>query len=130
MQLILFTEQDYALLVGWIPDEAFNLMWGGPLYAWPISIDKIAAHQAGRNVFSLLLVDAGEKVGFIELVRESESHCRLCRVLIAAKSARGKGYGRQLVELATKYAQHRLGADQLSLAVFEKMSRPFVVIPP
>lgn len=123
MHLIPFTEKDYSLLVSWIPDEEFNLLWGGPLYSWPITLGQVAAHQAREEVSSFLLSVNGEKVGFIELFKESEIQYRLCRILIAAETARGKGYGKQLIGLAMEHAKNKLGAQKLSLGVFEKNER-------
>ena len=80
MHLIPFTEQYHPLLVSWIPDEEFNLLWGGPLYTWPITIEQIASQQAQNEVSSFLLSDDGNIVGFIELIREAENSYRLCRI--------------------------------------------------
>lgn len=123
MRLIPFTHEDYPLLVSWIPNEEFNLLWGGPLYSWPITIDQVAAQQAREEVTSFLLVDGEVEVGFIELIKEHDEHYRLCRILIATEDARGKGYGRQLVALAMDHAKNRLGAKRLSLGVFDKNER-------
>ena len=80
MQLIAFTQQDYEQLVSWIPDEEFNLLWGGPLYDWPITIEQVEAHQQKPEVASFLLVDGDDTVGFIELFKITDDHYRLCRV--------------------------------------------------
>ncbi len=123
MDLIPFSHQDYSLLVGWIPNEEFNLLWGGPLYKWPITVDQIACQQRREEISSFLLVDAVEKVGFIEISKVSESVFHLCRVLIAKETDRGKGYGRQLVKLAVEYAKTHYGAKELTLNVFEHNER-------
>jgi RimJ/RimL family protein N-acetyltransferase len=123
MHLIPFTEQYHPLLVSWIPDEEFNLLWGGPLYTWPITIEQIASQQAQNEVSSFLLTDDGNIVGFIELIREDENSYRLCRIIIAAEAVRGRGYGKKLVELAIQHAQSTLGANNFNLAVFERNER-------
>jgi RimJ/RimL family protein N-acetyltransferase len=120
MHLIPFTEQYHPLLVNWIPDEEFNLLCGGPLYTWLITIEEIASHQAQDEVASFLLTDDGNIVGFIELIREADNSCRLCRIIIAAEAARGRGDGKKLVELAIQYSQSTLGANNFNLAVFER----------
>lgn len=123
MNLIPFTEQYYPLIVSWIPDEEFNFLWGGPLYTWPITIEQVAAHQARNDVSSFLLTDNGNTIGFIELIRENENSYRLSRIIIAGETARGKGYGKKLVELAIQHAKAAYGANNFNLVVFEQNER-------
>ncbi|RXJ74934.1 GNAT family N-acetyltransferase [Veronia nyctiphanis] len=104
----------------WIPTPESNLLWGGPLYRWPITVEQIAEHQQKEEVSSFWLVSDEQKIGFIELFRLSEGEFRLCRVLINEEAGRGKGYGKQLVQMAIDYATENLSAHSLSLAVFEK----------
>lgn len=123
MHLVPFDKKHYPLLVSWIPNDEFNLLWGGPLYSWPITVDQIAAQQARCEVTSFLLVVGEINIGFIELIKAHDKHYRLCRILIAAEESRGKGYGKKLVELAMDHAENELGAKKLSLAVFENNER-------
>jgi RimJ/RimL family protein N-acetyltransferase len=119
MQLIPFTDDDYTLLISWIPNEVFNLHWGGPLYDWPLTIEDIERHQKCEEVTSFILESNGEKVGFIELVKESDGIYRLCRVLISEQTGRGRGTGKKLVKLALDYAQRERAAKKVKLGVFE-----------
>ena len=123
MHLIEFTEDDYPLLISWIPDEAFNFLWGGPLYRWPISVEQIRRQQVREGIKSFLLVSEQKKVGYIELCEESSDSCRLSRILVAEASARGKGYGQQLIKLAIEYAQNSLSTEMVTLVVFEHNER-------
>ena len=122
MYLEAFKPCDYSLLINWIPDEEFNLLWGGPLYKWPITVEQIAEHQRKAEVNSFWLVSEDEKVGFIELFKVSDTEYRLCRIIISEQAGRGKGYGKHLVQLAVRHAQEKLGAEVISLAVFEQNS--------
>ena len=120
MKLVPFTRDDYPLIISWIPDEAFNLLWGGTLYHWPITIEQIAEHQKKKEVRSFILVHEDKKVGHIELYRISDDEYRLCRVIIAETLGRGRGYGKRLIRLAIAYAKQYLHAKTLSLSVFEQ----------
>ncbi|GAB3536391.1 GNAT family N-acetyltransferase [Photobacterium alginatilyticum] len=120
MYLESFEKCDYKLLIDWIPSEEFNLMWGGPLYSWPITAAQIEEHQSKNEVISFWLVSENEKVGFIELFKVSTTEYRLCRIIISEHAGRGKGYGKHLVQLAIKHAQEELSAETVSLAVFEQ----------
>ncbi len=119
MHLVPFRARDYHLLIQWVPTESFNLFWGGPLYDWPLTVAQIQQHQQRDDVSAFLLVHAGQKIGFIELITETPEICRLCRVLIAEHCHRGRGYGRDMVRLAMVHAQRQLSAKLIRLAVFE-----------
>ena len=123
MHLIEFSEGDYPLLISWIPNEEFNFLWGGPLYCWPITVEQIHRQQVREGITSFLLVSEQKKVGHIELCEESAGSCRLNRILVAEESARGKGYGQQLIKLAIEYAQNSLSAELVTLVVFEHNER-------
>lgn len=123
MHLIPFEMKHYPLLIDWVSDEEFSLLWGGPCYSWPITVEQISAHQARTEVSSFILVSDKNKIGFIELFKVNERHYRLCRVLVAVENSRGKGLGKQLVSLAMDRAKNEFGADKVSLGVFEKNER-------
>ena len=119
MHLENFKTIDYALLVNWIPTEEFNYLWGGPAYKYPLTEQQIISHVTRPEITPFILKHEDKNIGYIELLQESESTYRLCRVLIGDKYQRGKGYGKILVELAIKYAQTVQNATKINLAVFE-----------
>ncbi|WP_120511221.1 GNAT family N-acetyltransferase [Photobacterium salinisoli] len=118
-QLSPFTAQDYSLLMDWVTDEEFNLLWGGPVYQFPLTIEQIEKHIARPEVHPYLFQVEGQTKGYIELYQSAPKHCRLCRVLVANESDRGKGYGRMLLDMAVEKAEFEFGAEVISLAVFE-----------
>lgn len=123
MRLELFEQTDCSVLIEWIPTKEFNLLWGGPLYKWPITIDQISEHQKESAVISFWLVSGSKKLGFIEIFKVSDEEYRLCRIIISEQAGRGKGYGSRLIQLASAYAQDELNAKTISLAVFEHNAR-------
>ncbi|NAW64569.1 GNAT family N-acetyltransferase [Photobacterium halotolerans] len=118
-QLKPFTAQDYSLLMDWVTDEEFNLLWGGPVYQFPLTLHQIERHVSRPEVHPYLFQAAGQTKGYIELYQSSPKHCRLCRVLVANESDRGKGYGRMLLDMAVEKAESEFGAEVVSLSVFE-----------
>lgn len=119
MHLVPFTEEDYSLLIDWIPDEEFCMLWAGPVYTWPLTLEQIRCHQKKQEITAFIPVENNQKIGFIEIVKISDREVRLSRVLISRASDRGKGYGKTLVELAVDHARTRFNAKRVSLAVFE-----------
>lgn len=118
MHLEKFTTMDYALLVNWISTEEFNYLWGGPIYEYPLTEQQIITHVTRPEVTPFILRHGDKNIGYIELLQESQTTYRLCRVLIGDKAQRGKGYGKVLVELAIDHAKSVLDAKKVNLAVF------------
>ncbi|MGF1761433.1 GNAT family N-acetyltransferase [Photobacterium sagamiensis] len=118
MYLETFTAMDYDVLVNWIPNEEFNYLWGGPAYEYPLTEQQIITHVSRPEVTPFILKYEEKNIGYIELLKESQTTYRLCRVLIGDKSQRGKGHGKVLVELAIDYAKTVLNAKKINLAVF------------
>jgi len=120
MKLIPFTPAHYLLLISWIPDEEFNLLWGGPIYSWPLDTHQIQEHQAREDLTSFIVMVKDRPIGFIELIREDTDTVRLCRILVADKADRGQGYGTSLIKLALVQIRDTSEAKYVSLGVFEK----------
>lgn len=120
MTLQPFTAQHYQLLIDWIPNAEFALLWGGPRYHWPIDITQIEQYLAKEPVNAYLFVVDGQAVGYIELAQRAKQQITLCRILIADPNARGKGLGQRLIELAIDQAKHHFHAHTIELAVFNK----------
>ena len=119
MKLRVFDKRDYDLLIGWIDSEKLNYQWSGPNFHFPLDSVQIHEHCSKAEVFPFIFSVSGQNAGYIELVKVSESHFRVCRVFISA-IFRGQSISKlmlgQLIELArTKY-----NASLLSLAVFEQ----------
>ena len=120
MKLIPFTEEHYPLLINWIPDENFNLIWGGPAYKWPITTSQIEIHQNRKDVTSFVGSVDEKPIGFIELIREKGCIVRLCRILVAYEADIGKGYGTCLIQLALDHITKNQDTNIVTLGVFER----------
>jgi RimJ/RimL family protein N-acetyltransferase len=120
MKLIPFTPKYYLLLISWIPDEEFSLLWGGPVYSWPLDTHQIHRHQNRKDVTSFIVMVKSRPIGFIELIQEDADTVRLCRILVADKADRGQGYGACLIQLALGHIRDTSQAKSVSLGVFEK----------
>ncbi|WP_108651051.1 GNAT family N-acetyltransferase [Dongshaea marina] len=119
MQLQPVQHSEYRELISWITDAEQNYLWSGPLYSWPITVSQIESQNQKAEVHSFWFTQSEEKIGFIELNQISKNECRLCRVIINPLAGRGKGYGKQMIQLAISHACNELGARLISLDVFE-----------
>ncbi|WP_299020087.1 GNAT family protein [uncultured Photobacterium sp.] len=119
MELEYFTKKNSFVLINWVSSAELNYLWSGPVFDFPLTAQQIASHIATPEVIPFILRNEGKPLGYIELVRESTTKYRMCRVLIGDESYRGKGYGKGLVKLAVRYACEVLNAKVVTLAVFE-----------
>ena len=119
MELKAFTPADHALLLSWIPDADFALLWGGPRYQWPLDSAQITTYLDSEPVSAYLFVDDERPIGYIELAQKPDNQITLCRILIADPNSRGKGYGSTLIGLAIEKAKTAFGAVTVELGVFE-----------
>lgn len=120
MFLIEFTKDYIDQLISWIPDEEFNMLWGGSTYSWPLKKEEIASQISKKEVHSFLLVNEDQSIGCIDLIEKNSGTIHLGRILVAAPNMRGKGVGKTLIGLAIDHAQTFLNANLITLAVFEK----------
>lgn len=119
MELRAFTVADYATLISWIDDAKLNYLWGGPRFTFPLDHAQLEQHCAQAEVISFMFDIAGKPAGYVELVRKSKSHLRICRVFVSP-AFRGQGMAKIMLNQLMALAINQYGASQLSLAVFER----------
>lgn len=118
MRLDEFTEPNFDQLIQWINSEELNYLWGGPNYTFPLTHQKIRQHCSKQDVFPFLCTLKGQNVGFVELIKKTEHHFRICRVFIAHQY-RGQGLSAKMLNQLIEKARTEFNATHLSLAVFE-----------
>ncbi len=122
-----FSENDFAQLISVIPDDRFLLQWAGPKYKFPLddtqlsdTLAKTKGKQPSFKVFKVSKTDGSEAIGHIQLmdIDYDNSSCMLGRVLIFPE-CRGRGFGREMVKCAIKYAFKEMGLHEITLGVFD-----------
>ncbi|MGF1742412.1 GNAT family N-acetyltransferase [Vibrio profundum] len=108
---------DYPQLLQWINNDDLDLYWSGQTYQYPLTIEQIAEHVRKPEVFAFLYVVDGNHIGFVELYKETDKHCWICRVYIA-EGFRGQGHSRVMLEQLMARAIQTLGSERFSLGVF------------
>ncbi|MEI7376231.1 GNAT family N-acetyltransferase [Dickeya chrysanthemi] len=114
--LIDFTPADYPRLIRWINNAELNLLWGGPTYAFPITLTQISEHLANPQFVPYLFEHQGDIVGFVELSQVEPHHSRLCRVFIDP-AYRGRGLARTMLQAAIRQAAQQFAAHSVSLSL-------------
>ena len=120
-----FEADDGAAILSWIKNEREFRMWSADRFGdYPSAPEIIAAHHEmcsrSGSFFPLTAVDeAGNVVGHLILryIDDEKTEVRFGFVIVDS-SKRGEGLGREMLELAKKFAADELHAKRLSLGVF------------
>ena len=120
---------DAEKIVSWIKDECTFRKWSSDRFdAWPLTAealnDKYINHNGDceepDNFYPMTAFDETGIVGHLILrfVGEGQKVLRFGFVIVD-DSKRGKGYGKQMLLLAEKFAFDVLQAEQITLGVFK-----------
>ena len=123
-----YRNSDAETIVKWLGDERAFRQWCADRYDhYPINAgDMNNYYQAAEEIFPMTVVDDRGIVGHVTL-RFADPERREIRLgfVIVDPAERGKGRGRELVQLAARYAIILLGAEKVSLAVFEDNTQAY-----
>lgn len=116
MELRSSTESDFKAVIAWIGNANDCLTWAGPDVIFPI-IPTALKNQIGYTTDnSFCLLDEPSRVAFGQLIKKSEDHYHLARIIVAPAD-RGRGYGHKICEHLIKMALDR-GSRLLTLNVY------------
>ena len=119
---------DAEAIVRWIRDENTLRLWSSDRFGnFPITADdinrKYRIHNGdcsqADNFYPFTLCEDGAPVGHL-ILRYTDPDRKVIRFgfVIVDETKRGKGYGKQLLSMAVKYAHEFLDANKLTLGVF------------
>ena len=120
-----FKNQDAKYILGWIKDEKSFRKWSADRYEhYPAKeedmIQMYRATEDTDNFYPMTAFDESGIVGHI-ILRFIDDEKQIIRFgfVIVDDTKRGLGYGKELLRLAIKYADEFLGAEKITLGVFE-----------
>ena len=120
-----YCDSDACEIVKWIGDERLFRLWSADRYdKWPVTAEDINRQYAGRinsdAFFPMTAYDEEGIKGHL-IIRFTDSEKKTARFgfVIVDSSVRGKGYGREMLLLAMKYAFEMLLVDKVTLGVFD-----------
>ena len=119
-----YKDDDARVILNWIKNEKEFRLWSADRYknypATPSDINNNYMEcKKISNFYPFTLEDEGKVIGHLILRNpgENEDIIRL-GFIIVDDSIRGKGYGKQLIEIAINYAKEKLRAKEINLGVF------------
>lgn len=125
MRLRPYKNCDAEYIVKWIKDEVSFRKWCADRYdKYPISSEDINNHydsfKDDDNFFEMTAFDDSGVVGHL-IMRFTDEEKKVLRFgfVIVDDSKRGKGYGKEMLSLALKYAFEILKVEKVTLGVFE-----------
>ena len=128
MTLRPFTIDDAPIILSWIKDLSAFRKWSADRYpAYPPKTEDMVAQYAAENIFPFTAIDNdGNIVGHI-MLRYPDSSKTVIRFgfIIIDDNLRGKGYGKQMLQLAIQKAQQEFGAKKITLGVFDNNPSAF-----
>ncbi|MDE6064670.1 MAG: GNAT family N-acetyltransferase [Lachnospiraceae bacterium] len=117
-------ERDISCVKRWITSERVHDMWcaGRLPYAFQEALfwEKLKEGEAEWDQSAFTAVgDDGEPLGFFCISYRREDNSAFMSQIIVNEKERGRGYGRQMLELALCYAFTIWHVDAVRLGVFE-----------
>lgn len=124
IRLTAVAEQDMAVIAGWYRDSRFLRLYDS-LPAYPKTEKQIqkrikeSQEDDRAFIFAIRLRHDDALIGLLELDGVSWTHgSSFVSIGIGAETHRGRGYGREAMRLALRFAFDELNLHRLSLTVF------------
>lgn len=119
---------DFAEIKNWITDEKTHAMWCANLINYPIEKDnfsKVMKEISERFVDSPYVAtsDEGELIGFFCYSVDLSNNEGMLKFIMNNPQYRGKGYGKEMLQLAVKYAFEITDVQAVQLNVFPENVR-------
>ena len=116
---------DAAAIVSWIGDEIAFRKWCADRFpSYPITAEDLNRHYDSLadsdSFYEMTAFDETGAGGHLILRFTDEAKTVLrCGFVIVDSRKRGRGYGREMLQLAIRYAFEILKAERITLGVFE-----------
>lgn len=120
--------KDFDIIKNWIADERTHAMWCANLIAYPIekenfeSVMTEAATRFGDSPYVATMED-GKVVGFFCYSVNLDSNEGMLKFVMVDPAQRGKGLGKEMLQLAVEYAFNISKTDAVHLNVFPENTR-------
>ena len=117
--------KDYEFLSKWIDDERTHAFWCANRLSYPIT-QKSFHDFLEKNAMDwtdsayVATEDNGQAVGFFCYSINTEDNIGFLKFVIVDNTKRGKGYGKEMLNLALQYAFQITGAKAVQLNVFNE----------
>ena len=122
MTLRPFTISDAPIILSWIKDKTAFRKWSADRYpTFPPKPEDMVAQYESDAIFPFTAIDDEENVVGHIILRYPDPSKTVIRFgfVIVDNNLRGKGYGKQMLQLAIQKAKNEFGVKKISLGVFD-----------
>ena len=121
-------ELDFRYLKCWISDEKTHALWCAKRIPFPldkISFDNVVNlhYEKYGDVPFIAETEDGQAVGFFCCSSNNEDHMRMLRFVVVDNSLRGRGFGKEMLDMAVRYAFDSDDTEAVMLNVFSVNER-------
>ncbi|MBD5495537.1 MAG: GNAT family N-acetyltransferase, partial [Lachnospiraceae bacterium] len=115
--------KDYEYLAKWVDNEKIHAMWSANLIPYPITKENLhsllekSAMDWTDSAYVATESD-GKIIGFFCYSANVEDNTGFLRFVIVDSQMRGKGCGKEMLQLALQYAFNITGVELVQLNVF------------
>lgn len=120
-----FKTGDSETMERWLPEQRQFAMWCAGKFQYPLTAEQIRKYAAAMEMeeyawIMAALNEEGELVGhFMIRKADYERNSAHLGFIVVDPDRRGKGYGKEMVSQAVKYAFEILGMKRVTLGVVE-----------
>lgn len=116
-------DKDFDEIKKWISDERMHRMWCANWFAYPLEKENFISvlhdvQQKNGDAPFVATTDEGKLAGFFCYSSNLDTQEGMLKFVIINNSIRGNGYGKEMIELASKYAFEIAKDQALQLNVF------------
>ena len=119
-----YKKSDSKIICGWLADELTFMKWCAGMYKYPLTEEQLNERfetiSATEDAWSMTALDDNGKVcgHFIFRIADYEAGSIRMGFVILAPEMRGRGFGKELMSQALKYACEIVGMKKVTLGVF------------
>lgn len=124
MRLRPYRKSDAKAVMNWTKDERTHALWCANLLPFPFTENDFNEYleeteeQWGNSSFTAVM-DDGAPTGFLQLGINPALNSGFLGFVVVDAAERGKGYGKEMLRLAIKYAFEIADLTSLTLNVFD-----------
>ena len=124
MRLRPYRKSDAKAVRNWIEDERTHALWCGNLLPFPFTEKDFNQYleeteeRRGNSSFTAVM-DDGTPAGFLRMGINPALNSGFLGFVVVDAGERGKGYGKEMLRLAVKYAFETLPVIRIYAGVFE-----------
>ena len=117
--------KDYSYIEKWIDNERSHALWCANNFPYPMTPETFQdflerAMEEWSACAFVATDDRGNVIGFFQYSLNLESNEGFLASIIVNNKLRGKGFGKEMIRLAVRYAFEITNAESVQLNVFEE----------